>query len=106
VSQYILALDQGTTSSRALVVAADGSVVASAQREIAQHYPRPGWVEHDAEEIWATQLATATEAMARAGVAPDQPGSAARAEATATSTSAGVARARSATTAPVAGLTT
>jgi glycerol kinase len=72
VSRYILALDQGTTSSRALVVAADGSVVASAQREIAQHYPRPGWVEHDAEEIWATQLATATEAMARAGIAPDQ----------------------------------
>ncbi|MEI6320361.1 MAG: glycerol kinase GlpK [Pseudomonadota bacterium] len=72
MSRYILALDQGTTSSRALVVAADGSVVASAQREIAQHYPRPGWVEHDAEEIWATQLATATEAMARAGIAPDQ----------------------------------
>jgi len=72
VKRYILALDQGTTSSRALVVADDGTVVASAQREITQHYPQPGWVEHDAEEIWATQLATATEAMARAGVAPDQ----------------------------------
>ena len=72
MSRFILALDQGTTSSRALVVADDGTVVASAQREITQHYPQPGWVEHDAEEIWATQLATATEAMARAGIAPDQ----------------------------------
>ena len=72
VKRYILALDQGTTSSRALVVADDGTVAASAQREITQHYPQPGWVEHDAEEIWATQLATATEAMARAGIAPDQ----------------------------------
>ncbi|MFO0520737.1 MAG: FGGY family carbohydrate kinase, partial [bacterium] len=72
MDRFILALDQGTTSSRALVVSEDGSVVASAQREIAQHYPQPGWVEHDAEEIWATQLATATEALARAGVAPDR----------------------------------
>jgi len=71
VDRFILALDQGTTSSRALVVGQDGAVVASAQREIAQHYPRPGWVEHDAEEIWATQLATAAEALARARVAPD-----------------------------------
>ena len=70
--RYILALDQGTTSSRALVVADDGTVAASAQREITQHYPQPGWVEHDAEEIWASQLATATEAMARAGIAPHQ----------------------------------
>ncbi len=72
MARFILALDQGTTSSRALVVAEDGSVVASAQREIVQHYPRPGWVEHDAEEIWATQLATAAEALARARVAPDR----------------------------------
>ncbi len=71
MDRFILALDQGTTSSRALVVGQDGAVVASAQREIAQHYPRPGWVEHDAEEIWATQLATAAEALARARVAPD-----------------------------------
>jgi len=68
VVRFILALDQGTTSSRALVVAEDGTVVGSAQREITQHYPQPGWVEHDAGEIWATQLATATEALARAGV--------------------------------------
>ncbi|MBC7780276.1 MAG: glycerol kinase, partial [Proteobacteria bacterium] len=68
MKRFVLALDQGTTSSRALVVADDGTVRASAQREIAQHYPQPGWVEHDPEEIWATQLATATEALARAGV--------------------------------------
>jgi glycerol kinase len=72
LERFILALDQGTTSSRALVVSEDGGVVASAQREIAQHYPQPGWVEHDAEEIWATQLATAAEALARARVAPDR----------------------------------
>jgi glycerol kinase len=70
--RFILALDQGTTSSRALVVAEDGTVAGSAQREFAQHYPQPGWVEHDAEEIWATQLATATEALVRAGAAPGE----------------------------------
>jgi len=69
VSRFVLALDQGTTSSRALVIGEDGGICASAQREITQHYPQPGWVEHDPEEIWATQLGTATEALARAGVA-------------------------------------
>ena len=63
----ILALDQGTTSSRALVFDGSGAVLASAQREFAQHYPRPGWVEHDPEEIWSTQLATAREALDAAG---------------------------------------
>lgn len=72
MDRYILALDQGTTSSRALVVAQDGRVVASAQREITQHYPQPGWVEHDAREIWTSQLATATEALARARVTARQ----------------------------------
>src|SRR5213595_3210040 len=64
--KYILALDQGTTSSRAMVFDHSGSVVASAQKEFRQIFPRPGWVEHDATEIWATQLHTATEALAKA----------------------------------------
>ena len=55
----ILAIDQGTTSSRAIVFAGDGSIEAVAQREFAQIYPRPGWVEHDPEVIWETTLATA-----------------------------------------------
>ncbi|MDP1538132.1 MAG: glycerol kinase GlpK [Burkholderiales bacterium] len=63
----ILALDQGTTSSRAIVFDGDGRIKAVAQREYAQHYPQPGWVEHDPGEIWATQLAVAHEAIARAG---------------------------------------
>lgn len=65
---YILALDQGTSSSRALLFDAGGRRVASAQREFTQYFPRPGWVEHDAEEIWTTQRDTAREALARAGV--------------------------------------
>ena len=64
----ILALDQGTTSSRAIVFDHNGSVVASAQEEFRQHFPKPGWVEHDATEIWATQLHTAQEAIAKAGL--------------------------------------
>ena len=65
---YLLALDQGTTSSRAIVFDQDGRSVAIAQREFAQHFPQPGWVEHDAEEIWQTQAAVAVEALARAGL--------------------------------------
>jgi glycerol kinase len=65
---YLLALDQGTSSSRSIVFRADGSIAAMAQRELPQIYPRPGWVEHDPMEIWRTQLATATEAVARAGL--------------------------------------
>ena len=65
---YLLALDQGTTSSRSVVFRDDGTIVGVGQREFTQHYPRPGWVEHDAEEIWATQAATVTEALARARV--------------------------------------
>ncbi|MCU0929123.1 MAG: glycerol kinase GlpK [Burkholderiaceae bacterium] len=66
---YLLALDQGTSSSRSIVFDADGRIVALAQREFRQHYPQPGWVEHDANEIWATQLSTAREAIAKAGLA-------------------------------------
>ncbi|HEX9078127.1 MAG TPA: glycerol kinase GlpK [Desulfuromonadaceae bacterium] len=65
---FILALDQGTTSSRALVFDHDGAVAGLAQKEFRQIFPRPGLVEHDADEIWASQLGVAVEAVARAGV--------------------------------------
>ncbi len=65
---YLLALDQGTSSSRSIVFNADGQPVAMAQKELTQIYPQPGWVEHDPEEIWRTQLATAREALAKAGI--------------------------------------
>jgi len=65
----ILALDQGTTSSRAIVFDQAGSIRASAQQEFRQIFPQPGWVEHDATEIWATQSGVMHEALAKAGVA-------------------------------------
>ncbi|MBM3884656.1 MAG: glycerol kinase GlpK [Gemmatimonadetes bacterium] len=67
----ILALDQGTTSSRALVVAADGRILGRGQQEFGQHFPSPGWVEHDPMEIWSTTLAAARAAIAMAGVTPE-----------------------------------
>ena len=63
----ILAIDQGTTSSRAIVFDAGGDICAVAQREFAQHYPRPGWVEHDPEEIWRTTVSVCREALDAAG---------------------------------------
>ncbi|ODU09608.1 MAG: glycerol kinase [Rubrivivax sp. SCN 71-131] len=69
-ADHLLALDQGTSSSRAIVFHRDGRIVARAQREFRQHYPQPGWVEHDAEEIWDTQLAVAREALATSGLQP------------------------------------
>ena len=65
---HLLALDQGTSSSRAIVFHRDGRIVAMAQREFGQIFPQPGWVEHDANEIWASQLAVAVEALAKAGL--------------------------------------
>jgi glycerol kinase len=66
---HVLALDQGTTSSRAIVFDRGGRIVASAQKEFRQIYPQPGWVEHDAGEIWSTQLAVAQSALRQSGVA-------------------------------------
>ncbi len=66
---YILALDQGTTSSRAIVFDRAGAIRAVAQKEFKQIFPQPGWVEHDASEIWATQSGVAAEVIARAGIA-------------------------------------
>ena len=65
---YLLALDQGTSSSRSIVFDPDGHVVAQAQLELAQIYPQPGWVEHDPQEIWRTQLATARDVLLKAGI--------------------------------------
>ena len=69
---YIIALDQGTTSSRAIIFDRDANVVCTAQREFAQHYPQAGWVEHDPMEIFATQSAVMVEALAQAGLHHDQ----------------------------------
>ncbi len=66
--EHLLALDQGTSSSRAIVFHRSGRIVAQAQREFAQHFPQPGWVEHDADEIWQTQFAVAQQALAAAGL--------------------------------------
>jgi len=68
MNQYILSLDQGTTSSRAIIFDKEGQIVALAQKEFNQYYPQSGWVEHDAQEIWSSQLAVATEAVAKAGL--------------------------------------
>lgn len=68
MGKYILSLDQGTTSSRAIVFDKLGNIVSVAQKEFTQIFPQPGWVEHDANEIWSTQLGVATEAVLKAGL--------------------------------------
>ena len=65
--KYLLALDQGTTSSRSIVFDLSGRIIASSQREFPQIFPHRGWVEHDTEDIWNTQLAVAREALSKAG---------------------------------------
>lgn len=72
MEKYILSFDQGTTSSRAIVFNKSGDIISIAQREFTQIYPVPGWVEHDAIEIWSTQVAVAAEAVLRAGIKPEQ----------------------------------
>src|SRR5713226_6760614 len=69
---HILAIDQGTTNTRALVYDVHGQVAGSAARELTQHYPREGWVEHDAEEIWSSTVAVVKEAVAAAAQQPGQ----------------------------------
>ena len=68
MEKYILALDQGTTSSRAIVFDKKGSIVSVAQKEFTQYFPNPGWVEHDPNEIWSTQAGVAAEAIAKKGL--------------------------------------
>ena len=65
--QFILVIDEGTTSTRAMLFAPDGACRGTAQREFAQHYPRPGWVEHDPVEIWEATLACARAMVEQAG---------------------------------------
>lgn len=72
MEQYILSLDQGTTSSRCILFNRKGEIVSQAQKEFTQHYPQPGWVEHDPMEIWSTQLGVAREAMARVGATHEE----------------------------------
>ena len=62
--KYLMALDQGTTSSRSIIFDKSGNIVSMAQKEFTQIYPQPGWVEHNPREIWSSQFATAIEAMA------------------------------------------
>lgn len=69
---YILALDQGTTSSRAIIFDKETRIISKAQQEFTQIFPKPGWVEHNPEEIWASQLAVAREAMQKAGISPSE----------------------------------
>lgn len=70
MNNYILALDQGTTSSRAIIFDKKGAIVSVAQKEFTQYFPKPGWVEHDPKEIWSTQVGVATEAIAKNGITP------------------------------------
>ena len=68
MEKYILALDQGTTSSRAIIFDKKGNIVSVAQKEFTQYFPKPGWVEHDPNEIWSTQAGVAAEAIAKKGL--------------------------------------
>lgn len=70
MSSYVMALDQGTTSSRCILFDKKGTICSMAQKEFTQIYPQPGWVEHNPMEIWSSQLAVTTEAMARVGASP------------------------------------
>ena len=65
MADYIMALDAGTTSSRCILINKKGEICSLAHNEITQYFPKPGWVEHDANEIWSTQLGVAVEAMSK-----------------------------------------
>ena len=69
---FILALDQGTTSSRAIIFNKAGKVISIAQKEFTQYFPKSGWVEHDPNEIWSTQMGVAAEAITKAGLSVQQ----------------------------------
>ena len=72
MKKYLLALDQGTTSSRAILFTSSGEPVAVSQKEFRQIFPREGWVEHNAEEIWSTQIDVAKDAIEKAGIEADE----------------------------------
>ena len=67
MARYIMALDAGTTSNRCILFNEKGEICSVAQKEFTQYFPKPGWVEHDADEIWSTQLGVAVEAMSKIG---------------------------------------
>ena len=67
MAKYVMALDAGTTSNRCILFNEKGEMCSVAQKEFTQYFPKPGWVEHDADEIWATQLEVAQQAMANIG---------------------------------------
>ena len=69
MAKYVMAFDAGTTSNRCILFDEHGEICSLAQKEFTQYFPKPGWVEHDADEIWATQLSVAVEAMAKIGAA-------------------------------------
>ena len=72
MKQYLMAFDQGTTSSRTIIFNQKGEIVAKAAQEFTQYFPKEGWVEHDAVEIFNTQMATAKKALAIAGIQADE----------------------------------
>ena len=67
MANYVMALDAGTTNNRCILFNERGEICSSAQKEFRQYFPQPGWVEHDANEIWSTQLGVAVEAMSKIG---------------------------------------
>ena len=72
MKKYILALDEGTTSARAILFDQNSNIISMAQHEIAQIYPAPGWVEQDPMDIYANQYASLTECIAKSGISPDE----------------------------------
>ena len=72
MKQYVMALDAGTTSNRCILFDHSGNIASVSQKEFSQHYPHPGWVEHDAQEIWGTQIMVAKEALKKVHAAADQ----------------------------------
>ena len=72
MEKYILSIDQGTTSSRAILFNHEGEIVETGQKEFEQHFPKPGWVEHDANEIWTSVLACIADVLRRADIDPGQ----------------------------------
>ena len=72
MKQYVIALDQGTTSSRAIIFDKEQNIIAMAQKEFIQHYPKEGWVEHDPMEIYASQYGVLIEVLAKSGVKAEE----------------------------------
>ena len=72
MEKYIMSIDQGTTSSRVIIFNHDAKVVSSAQKEFQQYFPKPGWVEHDANEIWLSVLSCMMQSMLDANIKPEQ----------------------------------